>query len=164
MNDDPLRTDLQLIRCRECRWPGECDDMHKCKIGLGEAKATDLVARLRAGTYVEGDECALNEEAADEIERLRHDLQIQAVNAATVLAAQAERDRLRDLLQALCDEQNGPPLERWREQWQRAYDQARAALRSGDVPEKHVCSFSYSGGAEQSNCVLCGAPRQGTRG
>jgi hypothetical protein len=36
---------------------------------------------------------------------------------------------LEDALQSLCDEQNGPPLETRREQWQRAYDQSRALLR-----------------------------------
>lgn len=36
--------------------------------------------------------------------------------------------KLADALQGLVDEQNGPPLETRREQWQRAYDQARAAL------------------------------------
>lgn len=35
---------------------------------------------------------------------------------------------LENALQALCDEQNGPPLERRKDQWQRAFDQARALL------------------------------------
>lgn len=65
--------------------------------------STDLVRRLR--DYVNDvNDVSLRMEAADEIERLR------------------------DLLQSLCDEQNGPPLETRRKQWQRAYDQARAAL------------------------------------
>lgn len=112
------------------------------------SQSTDLVAELRGRAeqwqvWIDDDleaeigyrpehmryHQALDRKAADEIERLREDLRIQAVNAKAVLDAQAERDRLRDLLQALCDEQNDAPLETRREQWQRAFDQARGALR-----------------------------------
>lgn len=46
----------------------------------------------------------------------------------------SERDkeiaRLRDALRDLLDEQNGPPLERHRETWQRAVDRGYALLSS----------------------------------
>lgn len=44
-------------------------------------------------------------------------------------ALERENAALRWALEALVDEQNGPPLERRREQWQRAYDHARHSLR-----------------------------------
>ena len=43
----------------------------------------------------------------------------------------AEREKVKTLssaLQNLCDEQNGAPLERRRDQWQATMDEARAAL------------------------------------
>lgn len=39
--------------------------------------------------------------------------------------------RALDALRALRDEQNGPPLERWRERWQAAMDEADAVLEEG---------------------------------
>lgn len=46
------------------------------------------------------------------------------------LARELERENavLRHALEALCDEQNGPPLERRSTEWNAAYEQARAAL------------------------------------
>lgn len=46
------------------------------------------------------------------------------------MCLKVEIARLRDALQDLCDQQNGPPLERNREDWQRAYDRARELLRA----------------------------------
>ena len=43
-------------------------------------------------------------------------------------AERAKVCELRACLQNLCDEQNGAPLERRREQWQTTMDEARAAL------------------------------------
>lgn len=43
-------------------------------------------------------------------------------------AAQAEIARLREALECLIDEQNGPPIERHAHSWQMAMDRARAAL------------------------------------
>ncbi len=61
---------------------------------------TDVAGRLRYWAQHPAGQCepmrADLVAGATEIDNLRHDLQIQAVNAATVLAAQAERDRLRE--------------------------------------------------------------------
>ena len=52
--------------------------------------------------------------------------------AATLIEnQQQEIERLRDAVQGLIDEQNGPPLLSRKEQWQRAYDHARAVLIRG---------------------------------
>jgi hypothetical protein len=69
---------------------------------VAELLSTDLVARLRAGTYVEGDECALNEEAAAEIERLERERAewsgIAAVRNRNIALIAEERDRMRNAL------------------------------------------------------------------
>lgn len=76
---------------------------------------------------------------ADEIERLDREKDEYALLAAQrnvrIALIAEERDKVRDLLQALLDEQNGPPLETRKEQWQRAYDQARAALTRSAEPK-----------------------------
>lgn len=75
---------------------------------------SNIVERLRAYVKDEGgwynilETC---EEAADEIERLN-----------------IEIARLREALESLLDEQNGPPLIGSALSWQKAVDQARAAL------------------------------------
>jgi CMP-N-acetylneuraminic acid synthetase len=44
----------------------------------------------------------------------------------------AKNNRLREALQALYDEQNGPPLENDKEDWQEAMRMAEEALREGE--------------------------------
>jgi hypothetical protein len=69
---------------------------------VAEHLSIDLVSRLRSGTYVEGDECALHEEAADEIERLERERAewsgIAAVRNRNIAVIAEERDRLRNAL------------------------------------------------------------------
>lgn len=64
--------------------------------------STDIVSRLRSGTYVEGDECALHEEAAAELERLERKRSEWAGVAAgrnrRIALIADERDRLRETL------------------------------------------------------------------
>jgi len=68
---------------------------------------------------------------ADEIIALTHwnkELK-RAMKAEAELATEREKVRvLRSALENLCDEQNGAPLERHRDEWQLAMDEARDAL------------------------------------
>ena len=43
----------------------------------------------------------------------------------------AENERLKEALQSLYDEQNGPPLIRYQKSWEAAMDKAEQALKGG---------------------------------
>lgn len=75
----------------------------------------------------------------EQAEQRRDSIQHQEIVAAQTefnpmrqraIDAEAERDRLRAVLEDLCDVQNGPPLERKSDAdaWQAAYDAAHAIL------------------------------------
>jgi hypothetical protein len=130
-------------------------------MAMTDVLPTDLVARLRAVNPTRHIK-VLVIEAADEIERLEterdHWHSVAGTRNVNIALIAEERDRLRaaieEHMRTVCNDPKAAG---------RGADEKLWALVTDDVPEKHVCSFSYSGGVEQPNCVLCGAPRQGTR-
>jgi len=71
----------------------------------------------------------LREEIATLKEELRAGNHLFAVATDRQRDLEAENAKLKDALQALCDEQNGPPLIRRKDSWQAAMDKARDLLR-----------------------------------
>ena len=51
--------------------------------------------------------------------------------AAELMEANHENERLKEALQSLYDEQNGPPLIRYQKSWEAAMDKAEQALKGG---------------------------------
>ena len=68
---------------------------------------------------------------ADELED-EHDPWPRLPAAAELRRLHAQRDALLEALQALYDEQEGPPLIRRHRQWQAAMDKARAAIAKAE--------------------------------
>ena len=56
----------------------------------------------------------------------------KTTHALKIAAVEAQRDALLEALQALYDEQEGPPLIRRHRQWQAAMDKARAAIAKAE--------------------------------
>ena len=54
----------------------------------------------------------------------------KATHALKIAAVEAQRDALLEALQALYDEQNGPPLLRHQSAWEAAIEKARAAIKA----------------------------------
>ena len=56
----------------------------------------------------------------------------KATHALKLAAVEAQRDALLEALQALYDEQNGPPLIRHQAAWEAAMQKARAAIKKAE--------------------------------
>lgn len=67
------------------------------------------------------------------------DILLGAANTIDVLSVRADiTDELAEALQSLYDEQNGPPLIRYAEQWQMAADKASKALAKYNASKNTV--------------------------
>ena len=73
---------------------------------------------------------AHHDEAAAELRRLHAENERIGPLAERVLELKAQRDALLEALQALYDEQNGPPLIRHQAAWEAAMEKARAAIKA----------------------------------
>ena len=73
---------------------------------------------------------AHHDEAAAELRRLYAENERIGPLAERVLELKAQRDALLEALQALYDEQNGPPLIRHQAAWEAAMEKARAAIKA----------------------------------
>lgn len=104
-------------------------------------EARKEIERLRAQVIEESDfwisQWAFRVQAIEEWQALNPDFRRSWPDGTVLLhwlldrhkADQEEIERLREALQALLDEQNGPPLIRNAASWQAACDAARAALK-----------------------------------
>jgi predicted nucleic acid-binding Zn-ribbon protein len=76
-----------------------------------------------------GDEINIEGELKEEKKALKARCSLLSLEVSTL---RVRIDKLRIALQALYDEQNGPPLDTYKEDWQEAMRMAEEALREGE--------------------------------
>ena len=128
-----------------------------CENVMGEVR---LLIAAYAAAEVERDEARQIEseinKACNTLRRERNALQDESSKAVNIVADLiVERDRLRAALQALYDEQNGPPLIRHQGAWKAAMKQAVEAL-SPSAQHADTCMRRQIGTVSADPECTCG--------